>query len=801
MPTPIPLEVKPYNVLEDAIYWWWEGIVAPRENWGTNSQEEGITDSQELENWGKRVKVRIQGVHPGDKSLLPDDQLPWAEVRMGSVGSGHKGTGMSIGVTQGTRVYGVWENPLLKKGPIILGVIGNNDELKLPRQQPSTNGFLPFSGYTDKDLVAGYDIPLIQSLPLETSFNPNLWGGSDKWMMQEYTYGIGSPTECEKVPLNGIMKSMRELIQKIEKVQRQLTEWQSTAQGWLSDKQKWIQGKVKEVTEFITSGIKWLFKEIRKYIEEEINKRTKKLYELINPPDRDKAKKGHDALMELITCLFNKLIANLFKMVGNFLTNMLDRYINVPACAVSNFVADLLGNTLGAISSAVDRIISSVSGLIGGVFSLADSILGLLGAIAGFFACEEDQECPETKEWNIFEGGKPSAVFDIDSIISRAKGIASQAQGVVGSATGLIDTIGSAVDFSGLINSAVSATSGCNVGPVFCAPPTVTFWGGGGGGGATGNVIVSAAGDILGVDIVSQGSGYKKAPFVTIEDNCGKGSGVYATAIITPDGGTDPDTGLPTYQVVNVAVPDTGSGYIPRPDGDIGGDGRVWSPKENTVIRRPDGVWEQYPPGVQYPVREGDTIITPDDRKIVEGGIGEDTQVGLGRSTQIGPGGGVTPGFGNDNDSNRPIEEQIASRRGITSIPGTGLNGQTEFDAFPVVNVGSYPTMLYLCDIYIENAGINYSTEDKIVIEPNEGGAELEVVFGPFGVVDSIRIINGGRGFTERPTIYIQSETGYNAILVPVFCISRIGDDDVGELTDIQKFNVVSVVDCVGRFD
>ena len=129
MPTPIPLEVKPYNVLEDAIYWWWEGIVAPRENWGTNSQEEGITDSQELENWGKRVKVRIQGVHPGDKSLLPDDQLPWAEVRMGSVGSGHKGTGMSIGVTQGTRVYGVWENPFLKKGPIILGVIGNNDEL------------------------------------------------------------------------------------------------------------------------------------------------------------------------------------------------------------------------------------------------------------------------------------------------------------------------------------------------------------------------------------------------------------------------------------------------------------------------------------------------------------------------------------------------------------------------------------------------------------------------------------------------------------------------------------------------
>ena len=100
------------------------------------------------------------------------------------------------------------------------------------------------------------------------------------------------------------------------------------------------------------------------------------------------------------------MIGNLKSMAGNFLSQMLDRYINVPACAVQNFVGSLLGNLLGGLSGAIDSIIGKISGLIGGVFSLAGSILGILTSIAGFLACEENQECPETKEWSIFDGGK-----------------------------------------------------------------------------------------------------------------------------------------------------------------------------------------------------------------------------------------------------------------------------------------------------------------------------------------------------------------------------------------------------------
>ena len=762
---------------------YWQGVVAPREVW--ERDEELVNDRADLKNWGYRIKVRIENVHPPDKNVLPDDQLPWVRVGGSNAGSGHKKTGLSIGITQGSRVWGIWGNPSRKEDPIQIGTIMNNDQLLLPKNQPANNGFLPFSGYKDKDLVASYSIPATQGKPLESYFFPNTASLSDVTMIQEPSFPLNSPQDCEKVPLGSIAKLMKELIQKIERATTQLNKWQSAAQGWISQKQKWIQDKISKAAEFIAKALKWLFKEIRKFVEEQINRETKKLIELINPPDRDKSKVAKDAIIELIVCLFNKLIGNLKSLVGNFLSQMLDRYINVPACAVQNFVGSLLGNVLGALSGAIDSIIGKLSSLLGGAFSLAGSILGFLSALAGFFACEEDQECPDTKEWSIFDGGKPPITLNIDSIINQAKSLAANVSGLVD-----IDGLAS-LNLSDLINGATNAANNCNIGPVFCGPPRVTFWGAGGGGTA-GNVIVSAAGDILGVDLVARGLGYTRAPSVDISDNYGKGGGVRARAIMEPDGGTDPTTGEPTQRVRDVVIDDPGSGFIPRPDGDLGGDGRVWAPRENTVVRTPDGRWEQYPPGAEIPDRPGDTVITPEDRQILEGGL------------PIGPGGNITPGSGGDRGINDlgigdSYDDTLARLRGTTSIPGTGSNGETEFNAFPTLDVGSYPVILYLCDVVIESAGINYSSEDEIVIEPSNG-AEVIPTFGPFGVLDSVRIVSSGKGFVERPDIYIRSETGYNARLTPVFCIDRLGDDTDGNLPDDPLFaGVVSVVNCVGR--
>ena len=152
-------------------------------------------------------------------------------------------------------------------------------------------------------------------------------------------------------------------------------------------------------------------------------------------------------------------------------------------------------------------LLSIIIFFIGGAFSIAGSILGILGQIAGFLACEESQECPENKEWNIFDGGKPPETFDIDSIINKAKGLLVQMHAKFVD----IDNLALLILMPILINDATDAANRCNVGPVFCGPPKVTFWGGG-GSGARGNAIVSAAGDLLGIDLIAGALGYRKAP-------------------------------------------------------------------------------------------------------------------------------------------------------------------------------------------------------------------------------------------------------------------------------------------------
>ena len=64
----------------------------------------------------------------------------------------------------------------------------------------------------------------------------------------------------------------------------------------------------------------------------------------------------------------------------------------------------------------------------------------------------------------------------------------------------------------------------------------------------------------------------------------------------------------------------------------------------------------------------------------------------------------------------------------------------------------SYPVALRLKSVIIENPGINYNTVDQIRITP-DNGAILKPLFGPFGIVIGVEIIDPGFGFTEYPTI------------------------------------------------
>ena len=93
-------------------------------------------------------------------------------------------------------------------------------------------------------------------------------------------------------------------------------------------------------------------------------------------------------------------------------------------------------------------------------------------------------------------------------------------------------------------------TDPCKVGPQPCGPPTLHFFGGG-GIGAEANPVVDSNGNLLAVDIVKPGFGYKTPPQIQVIDPCKNGKG----AVL--------QTEIHNGRVKRVVVLDTGFGYLP----------------------------------------------------------------------------------------------------------------------------------------------------------------------------------------------------------------------------------------------
>ena len=105
--------------------------------------------------------------------------------------------------------------------------------------------------------------------------------------------------------------------------------------------------------------------------------------------------------------------------------------------------------------------------------------------------------------------------------------------------------------------------------------------------------------------------------------------------------------------------------------------------------------------------------------------------------------------------------------------------------------------VLEIEDINIIDGGFGYDcSADKVVIEPSNG-AEFKIKCDALGSIIGVDVINGGVGFNEDPDLYIQSDTGYNARLMPVFKVNRVGRD-IGEQL-VSAGDVVQVIDCVGK--
>ena len=54
---------------------WFIGQIPPKRFWF-------LQYGKEANSWGNRVRVRIMGYHPPNRTELKDDELPWANVML-----------------------------------------------------------------------------------------------------------------------------------------------------------------------------------------------------------------------------------------------------------------------------------------------------------------------------------------------------------------------------------------------------------------------------------------------------------------------------------------------------------------------------------------------------------------------------------------------------------------------------------------------------------------------------------------------------------------------------------------------
>ena len=733
---------------------WWIGQVVDQSKWIGNLPTTPTDTTEEHKGFDFRYKVRIMGYHTGSPEDLPDDQLPWANIMYPVTAGTSGGAVHTPQLRQGNFVYGFFLDGEDAQMPIIMGVIGYNQYTALLKDIPEGGGFAPFSGYTVDDTVprnalgttqedgtaVSEDVDASKTNNEEVMESPlSLVGRKDGANKEQYenrstVREVATISKCEPAPVVGIQRKMKNMLAEVKRIQKTANDWETKVSTKIDNIEEEI-AKVKDnAIKGISSDVKRITAEIQKNALKKVNDALSDTYNEVFPTELPQLKEKVEAANDELSCLFRNIMKNLTGMVGGFLNQIIDRFITTPLCAVENFIGSLLGKISGLIDTAIDSVMGPIKGLLAGMgvaSSSLDDVMGFATDALSFLSCDEDPRCSEVKEWNPINGPEISATLDLFSIVNKAKEAASLVQNAVEGVTNIGDTlsdIAKNADFSDALSDS------CNVGPVFCGPPTVEFIGGG-GSGATGNVIVSALTTVLGVDIITPGGGYIGPPRLKFIDSCNKGKGATGRAVVE------------NGEVVQVIIDDTGIDYLPAPDNSQGGDGYTWAESDETTIRRSDGTYDTpYKPGSVIEVFDGDEVTS--DGKV----------------------------------------EIITEKKTITAQPPSDV---TKDSPFPSTGTGDYPVVLEIEGINIIDPGFGYDPNDEVVVG---NGAELKIKTDALGSVIGVDVLNGGSGFNEDPDLYIKSDKGYNAKIMPIFKPIRL--EDIAEAPS----GVIQVIDCVGKF-
>ena len=124
-----------------------------------------LDDPQQL----GRVRVRIYGIHTEDTEMIPDEDLPWAQVVVPVTQGGTAGFGNNLGIQVNALVFGMFLDGQNSQLPLVLGSLPKQEDNELDEYDSvSTNPLArgtQVKPYTPDETIGEPDDPFAAVYP------------------------------------------------------------------------------------------------------------------------------------------------------------------------------------------------------------------------------------------------------------------------------------------------------------------------------------------------------------------------------------------------------------------------------------------------------------------------------------------------------------------------------------------------------------------------------------------------------------------------------------------------------------
>lgn len=548
--------------------------------------------------WSWRYKVRIFDKHTPDKNVLPDEELPWAQVLMPvTAGSGAANYAQTPSLNQGDTVSIAYYDDD-EQQPIITGVLPRTDVVSNSDPvEKGKSGYLPHTGFTENK-------PKNSKIPQDES-NQNNVNSQPSKRNDKLASAVGSKiTLADTCDPNGyktaaVTSELNNLLNEIGKYADNAARVESMIVGTIDRIHALVNPYVGEMifnlfdglVPLLNAGLKALYKKVfAAVLAATQNPATAKLAAeaaliALQPAVM--------ALQEAIQLVSNQVVSGMLSKVEDLVRDTIDNNDNFSTCAGGQFNAALVNSIINDIEEGVDPLLRAVSTILSGGFSAENALRSTLDIVrdfaGGLLALNQSgNKCGGLVKQYIIGLGESDSVGDILGDVLKAANVANgaieEATGISGSLTRQFGDFPFLSEYSGK----TSAISNCTTDlPSTCFGPIVNIFGGRGNGAEARafvgryvdsideRTITDKQGGVVSIEVTDGGEGYKYPPFVEISDNCGLGIGGVARSVINREGKVvriyivTPGEGYPSsgeelFVVDNVEVISGGFGYTPN---------------------------------------------------------------------------------------------------------------------------------------------------------------------------------------------------------------------------------------------